>query len=50
MYSRTRFHELIEKNMDSPDTIFAQNIGIALEAKIIEIREETIHDALKEKK
>ena len=50
MYSRTRFHELIEKNMDSPETIFAQNIGIALEAKIIGIREETVHDALQVKK
>lgn len=48
-YNRQRFHSLIEKNMDSPDSIFAQKIRIALEAKILQIREETIHDALKEK-
>ena len=49
-YNRSRFHDLIEKNMDSPDNIFAQKIRIASEAKIIQIREETIHDSLKEKK
>lgn len=49
-YNRTRFHDLIEKNLDSPDTIFAQKIRIASEAKIIQIRDETIHDSLKDKK
>jgi spermidine synthase len=48
-YNRTRFHALIEKNLESPDTIFAQKIRIASEAKIIQIREETVHDSLKEK-
>lgn len=48
-YNRRRFHALIEKNMDSPDSIFAQKIRIASEAKIIRIREETVHDSLKEK-
>jgi hypothetical protein len=48
-YDRRRFHTLIEKNMDSPDTVFAQKIRIALEAKILQIREETIHEALKER-
>lgn len=47
-YNRRRFHALIEKNMDNPDTIFAQTIRIATEAKIMEIREETVHEALKE--
>jgi hypothetical protein len=47
-YNRRRFHALIEKNMDSPDKIFAQTIRIATEAKIMEIREETVHEALKE--
>ncbi len=46
IYSPTRFHEVIEKNMDSPDTVFAQKIRIASEAKIIQIREETIHETL----
>jgi spermidine synthase len=50
MYNRTRFHTLIEKNMDSPDTIFAQKIRIATEAKILLIREETVHETLKENK
>jgi spermidine synthase len=49
IYSRTRFHEMIEKNMDSPDTIFAQKIRIESEAKILQIREETVHEALKVK-
>jgi spermidine synthase len=49
IYSRFRFHELIEK-MDSPDTIFAQKIRIASEAKIIQIRAETVHETLKVKK
>jgi spermidine synthase len=48
IYSRTRFHTLIEKYLDSPDTIFAQKIRIASEAKIIRIREETVHDSLNE--
>jgi spermidine synthase len=46
-YDGRRFHTLIEKNMDSPDTIFAHKIRIALEAKILQIREETVHEALK---
>lgn len=48
-YDRRRFHTLIEKNMDSPDTVFAQKIRITLEVKILQIRQETIHEALKEK-
>lgn len=48
-YNRTRFHTLIEKNLESPDTIFAQKIRIASEARIIRIREENIHESLKEK-
>ncbi len=50
IYSRSRFHDLIEKNMDSPATIFAQKIRIASEVKIIQIREETVHETLREKK
>lgn len=46
VYSRTRFHTLIEKNLDSPDTIFAQKLRIDSEAKIIQIREETVHEML----
>jgi spermidine synthase len=46
IYARTRFHEVIEKNMDSPDTIFAQKIRISTEAKILQIREETVHESL----
>jgi hypothetical protein len=49
-YNRSRFHDLIEKNMDSPDNIFTQKIRIAAELKIIRIREETIHESLKERK
>jgi len=47
VYNRAPFHTLIEKSMDSPDTIFAQKIRIATEAKILQIREETVHDSLK---
>jgi spermidine synthase len=50
IYARTRFHDVIEKNMDSPDTVFAQKIRIASEAKIIQIREEAVHEMLNEKK
>ncbi len=46
-YNRTRFHALIEKNMDSPDSIFAHKIRIVSEARIIQIREETVHESLK---
>ncbi|MEI6704920.1 MAG: hypothetical protein WCL71_15520, partial [Deltaproteobacteria bacterium] len=49
-YNRSRFHDLIEKNMDSPDNIFAKKIRIASELKIIRIREETVHESLKERK
>lgn len=46
IYARTRFHKLIEKNMESPDTIFAQKIRIATEAHIVRIREESVHEML----
>ncbi|HIJ81736.1 MAG TPA: fused MFS/spermidine synthase [Desulfuromonadales bacterium] len=46
-YSLTRLHDLIEKNMDSPDTIFAGKIPVSSEAKIIQIREETVHESLR---
>jgi len=46
-YNRTRFHTLIEKNLESPDTIFVQRIPIASEARIIRIREENVHESLK---
>ncbi|MDD2900003.1 MAG: fused MFS/spermidine synthase [Desulfuromonadaceae bacterium] len=46
IYSVSRFHDLIEKNLDSPDTVFAEKIRIATEAAIIRIREETLHDML----
>lgn len=49
VYNRAPFHILIEKNMDSPDTIFAQKIRIATEVKILQIREETVHEAFKVK-
>jgi spermidine synthase len=47
VYNSSRFHSLIEKNMDSPDTIFAEKIRIRAEAKILQIREETVHESLK---
>jgi hypothetical protein len=47
-YSRSRYHDLIEKNLDDPETIFADKIRIASEIKIIQIREEMLHEALKE--
>lgn len=46
IYARTRFHSLIEKNLESPDTIFAQKIRIASEAHIVRIREENVHEML----
>jgi len=46
IYSRERFHTLIEKNMDSPDKIFARKIPVSTEAHIIRIREETVHETL----
>ena len=49
IYARTRFHEVIEKNMDSPDTIFAHKIRLVSEANIIQIRAETVHESLKGK-
>jgi spermidine synthase len=50
IYDRTRFHELIEKNLDSPDTIFDQKLRIISESIIDQIREETLHNTLAEKK
>lgn len=46
-YNPSRFHTLIEKNMDSPDKIFAQKIRIATEIKIIGIREDIVHETLR---
>jgi spermidine synthase len=48
-YARTRFHDLIENNLDSPDTIFYKKIKIVAESTIDQIREETLHESLKEK-
>ena len=45
-YNRSRFHTLIEKNLDSPDTIFAQKIRVATEVKIMQIREDMVHGTL----
>jgi spermidine synthase len=49
VYSLPRVHAFIEKNLDSPAAIFAQGIRVASEAKIVQIREETVHETLKEK-
>ncbi|MDD2851433.1 MAG: fused MFS/spermidine synthase [Desulfuromonadaceae bacterium] len=45
-YDRARFHTLIEKNMDSPDAIFAQKIRVATELEIIRVREGIVHETL----
>jgi len=50
IYAQTRFHGVIEKNMDSPDTIFAHKIRLASEANIMQIRAETVHESLKGEK
>jgi len=49
-YSRSRFHDLITKNMDSPDTVFAQKLPITSELNILRIRQETVHESLAVKK
>jgi spermidine synthase len=49
-YSRSRFHDLITKNLDSPDTVFAQKLLITSELNILRIRHETVHDSLAVKK
>lgn len=46
IYLPSRFHELIEKNLDNPDAVFAQKISVAKEVTIATIREEIIHEAL----
>lgn len=45
-YARSRFHKLIENNLSTPDTIFDHKIPIAMEARIIRIREENVHEML----
>jgi len=46
IYAPKRLHTLIEKNMESPETVFAQKIPVATEAHIIRIREENVHEML----
>jgi hypothetical protein len=48
-YDQRRVHPLLEKYLDSPDSIFAQQIPISAEAKIIQIRAELVHDTLQDK-
>jgi hypothetical protein len=45
-YNQSRFHTLIEKNMDSPEKIFAEKIRLATEVNIIGIREDIVHETL----
>jgi hypothetical protein len=47
-YSRSRFHNINEKNLENPESVFADKIFITQEAQIFQIREETVHEALKE--
>ena len=49
-YSRSRFHDLITKNLDSPDTVFAQQLRITSELNILRIRQENVHESLAVKK
>jgi spermidine synthase len=46
IYAPGRFHELIEKNLESPDTIFERKVPAATRANIFRIREETVHEML----
>jgi spermidine synthase len=50
IYLPSRFHNLIENNLESPDGIFSQKISLTTEAAITKIREETVHEMLVEKK
>jgi len=47
-YSPERVHALIEKNLDGTETILSEKTGIASELKILQIREENVHNSLKE--
>ena len=49
IYLPSRFHRLIEKNLESPEAIFSQKISLTTEAAIKKIREETVHEMLVEK-
>jgi spermidine synthase len=46
LYLPGRFHELIEDNLEQPDTIFARKIQLATGTDIARIRAENIHDML----
>ena len=50
IYLPSRFHQLIEKNLEGPEAIFAQKISLVTGGKIAKIREETVHEMLAEKK
>jgi spermidine synthase len=47
LYSRKRFHALLENHLESPETIFEQKISITSEIEISRIRAETVHESLK---
>lgn len=45
-YEPERLHALIEKNLDHPDKILSEKIRITSELKILQIREENVHNSL----